>query len=79
MQFSHPAATPPLSQGWRGQGGRGRGGRMGPQLQGPAFPQIVGVPGLFQPPGHADPVQRLALMRLALMMALMVLGMPPVY
>ena len=47
---------------------------MGPQPQGPAFPQIVGVPGLFQPPGHADPVQRLALM-----MALMVLGMPPVY
>ncbi len=29
---------------------------------------------MFQPPGHADPVQRLALM-----MALMVLGMPPVY
>jgi len=47
---------------------------MGPQLQGPAFPQPIGIPGLFQPPGHADPVQRLALM-----MALMVLGMPPVY
>ncbi len=47
---------------------------MGPQPQGPAYPQPVGMPGLFQPPGHADPVQRLALM-----MALMVLGMPPVY
>ena len=47
---------------------------MGPQLQRPAFPQPIGIPGLFQPPGHADPVQRLALM-----MALMVLGMPPVY
>jgi len=50
MQFSHPAAPPPPSQGWQGQGGRGRGGRMGPQLQGPAFPQPVGIPGLFQPP-----------------------------
>jgi hypothetical protein len=47
---------------------------MGPQPQGPAYPQPIGMPGLFQPPGHADPVQRLALM-----MALMVLGMPPVY
>jgi hypothetical protein len=34
----------------------------------------MGVPGLLQPPGPADPVQRLALM-----MALMVLGMPQVY
>jgi hypothetical protein len=36
--------------------------------------QPLGMPGLLQPPGPADPVQRLALM-----MALMVLGMPPVY
>jgi len=47
---------------------------MGPQQQGPIFPQPIGMPGWFQPPGQADPVQRLALM-----MALMVLGMPPVY
>jgi hypothetical protein len=47
---------------------------MDPQPQGPAYPQPAGMPGLFQPPGHADPVQRLGLM-----MALMVLGMPPVY
>ncbi len=33
----------------------------------------MGVPGLLQPPGPVDPVQRLALM-----MVLMVLGMPPV-
>jgi hypothetical protein len=38
------------------------------------FLQPMGMPGLLQPPGPADPVQRLALM-----MALMVLGMPPVY
>jgi hypothetical protein len=38
------------------------------------LPQPMGMPGLLQPPGPADPVQRLALM-----MALMVLGMPPVY
>jgi hypothetical protein len=34
----------------------------------------MGMPGLLQPPGPADPIQRLALM-----MALMVLGMPQVY
>jgi hypothetical protein len=47
---------------------------IGPQLQGPVHPQPFGMPGFLQPPGPADPVQRLALM-----MALMVLGMPPVY
>jgi hypothetical protein len=47
---------------------------IGPQLQGPVHPQPFGMPGLLQPPGPADPVQRLALM-----MALMVLGMPPVH
>jgi hypothetical protein len=62
------------SQGGRGRGRRGRGGMIGPQPQGPVYPQPFGMPGLLQPPGHADPVQRLALM-----MALMVLGMPPVY
>jgi hypothetical protein len=36
--------------------------------------QPMGMPGLLQPQGPADPVQRLALM-----MALMVLGMPQVY
>jgi hypothetical protein len=74
MPFSHPSAPPPPSQGGRGRGGRGRGGMIGPQPQGPVYPQPFGMPGLLQPPGHADPVQRLALM-----MALMVLGMPPVY
>ncbi len=34
----------------------------------------MGTPGLLQPPGPIDPVQRLALM-----MAIMVLGMPQVY
>jgi hypothetical protein len=34
----------------------------------------MGMPGLLQPPGPADPIQRLALM-----MAIMVLGMPQVY
>jgi hypothetical protein len=38
------------------------------------FLHPMGMPSLLQPPGPADPVQRLALM-----MALMVLGMPPVY
>ena len=38
------------------------------------FLQPMGMPGLLQPPGPADPVQRLALM-----MALIVLGMPPVH
>ncbi len=48
---------------------------MGPQQpQGPMFLHPMGMPGLLQPPGPADLVQRLALM-----MALMVLGMPPVY
>jgi hypothetical protein len=34
----------------------------------------MGMPGLLQPPGPVDPIQRLALM-----MAIMVLGMPQVY
>jgi hypothetical protein len=38
------------------------------------FLQPMGMPGLLQPPGSADPIQRLALM-----MALTVLGIPPVY
>jgi hypothetical protein len=75
MPFSRPSAPPSSSQVGRGRGGRGRGGTVGPQQpQGPMFPQPMGMPGLLQPPGPADPVQRLALM-----MALMVLGMPPAY
>ena len=75
MPFDPPLAPPQQSQGGRGRGGRGRGGVIGPQQpQGPMFLQPMGMPGLLQPPGPADPVQRLALM-----MALMVLGMPPVY
>jgi hypothetical protein len=74
MQFTPSAAPPPPSQGWQEQGGSGQGRGMGPQQQGSAFPQPFGMPGWFQPPGQADPVQRLALM-----MALMVLGMPPVH
>ena len=75
MPFSPPLAPPQQSQGGRGRGGRGRGGVVGPQQpQGPMFLHPMGMPGLLQPPGPADPVQRLALM-----MALMVLGMPPLY
>jgi hypothetical protein len=75
MPFSSPLAPPQQSQGGRGRGGRGRGGVVGlQQPQGPMFLHPMGMPGLLQPPGPADPVQRLALM-----MALMVLGMPPVY
>jgi hypothetical protein len=72
--FQPPVSTPPPNQGGRGRGGRGRGGTVGPQPQGPMHPQPFGMPGLLQPQGSADPVQRQALM-----MALMVLGMPPVY
>jgi hypothetical protein len=75
MPFSPPLAPPQQSQGGRGRGDRGRGGVSGPQQpQGPVFLHPMGMPGLLQPPGPADPVQRLALM-----MALMVLGMPQVY
>jgi hypothetical protein len=75
LPFNPTPASPSSGQGGRGRGGRGRGGVVGPrQPQGPMFPQPMGMPGLLQPPGPADPVQRLALM-----MALMVLGMPPVY
>ncbi len=74
MPFGPPLVPPQRSQGGRGRGGRGRGGVVGPQQpQGLMFLQPMGMPGLLQPPGPADPVQRLALM-----MALMVLGMPPV-
>jgi hypothetical protein len=38
------------------------------------FPDPRGMPGLLQPPGPVDPMQRLALM-----MAVMVLGMPQVH
>ncbi len=75
MPFNPPPAPPPQGQGGRGRGGRGRGGAVGPQQpQGPPFLHPMGMPGLLQPPGPADPIQRLALM-----MALMVLGMPQVY
>jgi hypothetical protein len=75
MPFNPPLAPPPQGQGGRGRGGRGRGGAVGPQQpQGPPLLLPMGMPGLLQPPGPVDPVQRLALM-----MALMVLGMPQVY
>jgi hypothetical protein len=75
MPFNPPLAPPQQSQGGQGRGGRGRGGAIGPQKpQGPMFLHPMGMPGLLQPPGPSDLVQRLALM-----MALMVLGMPPVY
>jgi len=75
MPFNPPSAAPQRSQGGRGRGGRGRGGAVGPQQpQGPSFLYPMVMPGLLQPPGPADPIQRLALM-----MALMVLGMPQVY
>jgi hypothetical protein len=75
MPFNPPPAPLPQSQGGRGRGGRGRGGAVGlQQPQGPPFLHPIGMPGLLQPPGPADPIQRLAIM-----MALMVLGMPQVY
>ncbi len=75
MPFNPPPAPPLRSQGGRGQGGRGRGGAVGPQQpQGPPTLGPMGMPGLLQPPGPVDPIQRLALM-----MAIMVLGMPQVY
>jgi hypothetical protein len=75
MPFDPSTATPPRSQSGRGRGGRGRGGAVGVQQpQGPPFLYPMGMPGLLQPPGPVDPIQRLALM-----MALMVLGMPQVY
>jgi hypothetical protein len=71
MPFNPPLAPPQQSQGGQGRGGRGRGGAVGPQQpQGPPFLHPMGMPGLLQPPGPADPIQRLALM---------VLGMPQVY
>jgi hypothetical protein len=75
MPFNPPPAPPLRSQGGRGRGGRGRGGVVRPQQpQGPPILTPVGMPGLLQPPGPIDPIQRLALM-----MAIMVLGMPQVY
>ncbi len=75
MPFNPPPAPPPQSRGGRGRGGRGRGGVVRPQQpQGPPFLNPGGIPGLLQPPGPMDPVQRLALM-----MAVMVLGMPQVH
>ncbi len=75
MPLNPPPAPPPRSQGGRGRGGPGRGGAVGPQQpQGPPFLNPMGMPGLLQPPGPVDLIQRLALM-----MAIMVLGMPQVY
>ncbi len=75
MPFGPPLAPPQRNQGGRGRGGRGHGGVVGPQQpQGPMLLQPIGMTGLLQLPGPVDPVQRLVLM-----MALMVLGMPPVY
>jgi hypothetical protein len=57
------------------RGERGRGGVVRHQQpQGPPLPNPGGMPGLLQPPGPMDPMQRLALM-----MAMMVLGMPQVH
>ncbi len=75
MPFNPPPAPPLRSQGGRGRGGRGRGGVTGPQQpQGLPLLNPAGMPGLLQPPGPIDPVQRLALM-----MAIMILAMPQVY
>jgi hypothetical protein len=75
MPFNPPPAPPLQSQGRRGRGGQGRGGVVGPQQpQGLPLLNPVGMPGLLLPPGPIDPMQRLALM-----MTVMVLGMPQVY
>jgi hypothetical protein len=78
----HPAPigmphSPPNVRGRPNRGGHwaGRGGAVRPQqLRGQPHPDPRGMPGLLQPPGHADTMQRLALM-----MAVMVLGMPQVH
>jgi hypothetical protein len=54
-------------------GNRG-GATQPPQPRGPPPPNPRGIPGLLQPPGPVDPMQRLALM-----MAVMVPGMPQVH
>jgi hypothetical protein len=75
MPFNPPPVHPQQSQGRRGRGGRGRGGVVRHQQPpGPPPPNPGGMPGLLQPPGPMDPMQRLALM-----MAVMVLGMPQVH
>ncbi len=75
MPLNPPPVPPQQSRGGRGRGGRGRGGVVQPQqLQGPPLPNPGGMPGLLQPPGPMDPMQRLALI-----MAVMVLGMPQVH
>ncbi len=64
MPFNPPPVHPQQSLGGRGRGGRGRGGVVRHlQPQGPPLPNPGGMPGLLQPPGHMDPMQRLALMK----------------
>ncbi len=71
-----PANPPPApSRGGQNRGSRGRGGAartQPPRRQ--LLPNSGGIPGLLQSPGSVDPTQRLALM-----MAVMLLGMPPVH
>jgi hypothetical protein len=66
--------NPPHVQVRPSREGQGRGGAVRPQQRGQPFPDPRGIPGLLQPPGPTDPLQRLALM-----MAVMVLGMPQVH
>ncbi len=75
MPLNPPPGLPQQSRGGRGRGGQGWGGVVRPQQpQGPPLPNPGGMPGLLQPPGPMDPMQRLALM-----MAVMLLGMPQVH
>jgi hypothetical protein len=68
-------SNPPPAQTRLGRGRRGRGGAVRtPQPRGQPFPDPGGMPGLLHPPGPVDPMQRLALM-----MAVMVLGIPQVH
>jgi hypothetical protein len=65
----------PPAQARPGRGGRGQVGTIRPpQPRGQPIPDPRRMPGLLQPPGPVDPMQRLALM-----MAVMVLGMPQVH
>jgi hypothetical protein len=67
--------NPPNVQDRQSRGGQVRGGAVRPQQpRGQPFPDPRRIPGLLQPPGPTDPMQRLALM-----MAVMVLGMPQVH
>jgi hypothetical protein len=75
MPTNPPPVHPQQGQSGWSRVGRGRGGAARPQQpRRQPLPNPGVVPGLLQPPGPVDPMQRLALM-----MAVMVLGLPQVH